>query len=288
VAGMVPGGEARLEVIRTLGDHLGTQSPSPGPQPEEPQGLFTRELDEALLSGRIRAGVHSLKDVPTQLAPGIRYGAFLKREDPRDAFISRDGKTFAELPAGSRLGTSSPRRESQVRAIRPDLKVVPFRGNVDTRLRKLAEGEVDALVLAAAGLKRLGREKEATEWLVPEVMLPAPAQGVICITLREDDGELLGWLKPLDDEETRTCAMAERAFLRTLQGGCRIPVGALARQEGEVLHLSGLVALPSGEELLRHELKGDPSQPEKLGRELASVLLSSGAREILESFGRTS
>src|SRR6185295_11836968 len=251
IARLFPGEEVRLEIVKTLGDQLSAPGAPAGPLEEVPQGIFTRELDEALLSGKIQAAIHSLKDVPTQLPLGIEYGAFLKREDPRDALLSRSGKKFFELPAGSRIGTSSPRREAQIRAVRSDLKVLPLRGNVDTRLRKLSEGEVDAIVIAAAGLRRLGREKEATEFMDPAVMLPAPAQGVVCVTLRQGDEAFLRALKPLNDPETRICAECERAFLRTLQGGCRIPVGALATIDGETLTLSGVIANPNGEQLMR-------------------------------------
>lgn len=287
VARLVPGEGVCLKVVKTLGDHLGTQPLAPGPQADSPQGIFTRELDEALLSAKIRAAIHSLKDVPTQLPNGIRYGALLKREDPRDAFISRSGKTFFELPAGSKIGTSSPRRESQIRAVRSDLQVVPLRGNVDTRLRKMKEGEMDALVLAVAGLKRLGREKEVTELLPAEVMLSAPAQGVLCITIRETDVELLEILKPLNDPDTQVCAEAERSFLRTLQGGCRIPVGALARREGETLSLYGVVANPNGEQIMRNSMKGHVNRSKVLGDELAKAFLKNGAQEILNGFGRS-
>src|SRR5580658_5105440 len=175
IALLFPEEEVRLEVVKTLGDRLSAKEAAEESE-EPPQGLFTKELDEALISGRIRAAIHSLKDVPTILPAGIVYGAFVKREDPRDALISRSGSKFFELPAGSVIGTGSPRREAQIRAIRSDVKIAPLRGNVDTRLRKLKDGEYDAIVIAAAGLKRLGRGSEATEFLEPEVMLPAPAQ----------------------------------------------------------------------------------------------------------------
>jgi len=288
IAKLWPGGDVVLEVVKTLGDQLGTQPLAQGVVEDAPQGLFTRELDEALLSGRIRAAIHSLKDVPTQLPTGIVYGALLKSEDSRDALISRTGKLFAQLSAGSKIGTSSPRREAQIRAARPYLTVVTLRGNVDTRLRKLKEGEYDAVVLAVAGLKRLGREQEATELLSPEVVLPAPAQGVLCVTVRANDRELIDILKPLDDPYTKVCAEAERSFLRTLQGGCRIPVGALARAEGETLFLTGVIAHPNGEQTLRESRKGSVKDPVGLGNELAKALLANGAQEILNGFGRIS
>ncbi len=286
IALLFPGQEVRLEVVKTLGDRLSAQE-AVGDSNEPPLGLFTKELDAALLSGGIRAAIHSLKDVPTVLPAGIGYGAFVKREDPRDVLISKSGSKFFELPAGSLVGTGSPRREAQIRAVRSDLKVAPLRGNVDTRLRKLKEGECDAIVIAAAGLKRLGRGNEATEFLDPEIILPAPAQGVLCVTLRVEDQELKKTLSLLDDGPTRICAEAERSFLRTLQGGCRIPVGALATLEGDTLHLSGVIAHPNGEQIMRHSRKGSANHPGKLGDELARYFLNHGAQEILNGFGRT-
>ncbi len=287
IAALLPEDELHLEIVKTTGDALSAPGAPADPLVDPPQGIFTKELDEALLSGRIRAAIHSLKDVPTQQPPGIVLGLYLKRGDYRDAFISKSGAKLFELPAGSRIGTSSPRREAQIRAVRSDLKVVPLRGNVDTRLRKLQEGEVEAIVLAAAGLSRMGRANEATELLGPELMLPAPAQGVLGVTWREDDLELQEALRPLNDRPTMTCARAERAFLKTLQGGCRIPVGALAVIEGETLILSGIIANPNGEQFMRNALKGSVDRPEDLGDELAKVFLSNGARKILMDFGRS-
>jgi hydroxymethylbilane synthase len=285
VAVLFPGAEVSLETVKTLGDRLGAAE-AVETTGEVPPGLFTRELDEALLGGKIRAAVHSLKDVPTVLATGLQYGAILKREDPRDALISRSGLKFLELPAEARIGTSSPRREAQLKAARADIHVVPLRGNVDTRLRKLREGSVDAIVVAAAGLKRLGREGEITELLDPEVVLPAPAQGILCITIRQDDDELLESLKALDDPAARVCAEAERAFLRTLQGGCRVPVGALAIPDGERLNLKGLIAHTNGMRVMKDSRSGSIDKPQDLGRELAEVFLRDGAGEILKGFGR--
>lgn len=281
------GPEVHLEVIKTLGDSLSADPGALSIPADAPQGVFTKELDEALLSGRIRAAIHSLKDVPTLLPTGIRFGVIPEREDPRDAVISRDGRKLFELPAGSLVGTASPRREAQVRAVRSDLKVVPLRGNVDTRLRKLAEGEVDVILLAAAGLLRLGREGEATEFLDPALMTPSPAQGVLCVTLREGDEEMVDLLRPLEHGPTRTCATAERAFLRALQGGCRVPVGALAVLEGESLALSGVVAHANGEQVMRNSRKGRVDRPEELGEQLAQDLLRSGAKDILSAYGRS-
>jgi hydroxymethylbilane synthase len=287
IAALLPGETVKLEVIKTLGDHMSAKDISDPGTSGPVVGLFTRELDEALLSGRIRAAIHSLKDVPTVLPAGIQYGAFVRREDPRDAFISSSGKKFAELPAGSKVGTNSPRREAQVRALRPDLQVVPLRGNVDTRLRKLRDGEMDAIIIAAAGVRRLGRAAEITEYLDPHVMLPAPAQGVLCVTIAAGDDALLKALEPLNDRESSICAKAERAFLRTLQGGCRIPVGAFAILDNDMLRLGGVVAHPNGEQLMRKELTGSVDKPEELGVELGQVMLRNGAQEILNGFGRS-
>ena len=287
IALLLPQAELHLEVIKTVGDVLSAPGAPDGPLADPPQGIFTRELDEALLSGRIQGAIHSLKDVPTQLPAGIDYGAFLIREDPRDALVSNTGKKFYELPAGSRVGTSSPRREAQIRANRSDLMVLPLRGNVDSRLKKLKAGEMEAIILATAGLKRLGREAEITELLSPELMLPAPAQGVLCLTLRKEDSFFFNALRPLDDRSTRICAMSERSFLRTLQGGCRVPIGALASIEGETLFLSGVIANPNGEQMMRNDMKGSVNHPEELGDELAKVFLRNGAQEILNGFGRS-
>jgi hydroxymethylbilane synthase len=287
VARLFPKDEVVLEVVKTLGDRLSAQEAAE-PAGEPPQGLFTKELDEALLEGRVAMAIHSLKDVPTVLPAGIRYGAFLEREDPRDVLISRDGKKFHQLEPGARVGTSSPRRESQIRAARRDLQVVPLRGNVDTRLRKLAQGEMEAILLAGAGLRRLGRESEATEWVDPNLILPAPAQGVLAVTLLEKNSHMADTLAPLDHQPTRVCAESERAFLRTLLGGCRIPVGALASLHEGILTLTGVVAQPNGEQVMRDSRKGSPQNPRALGEELAKNLLANGAQEILNGFGRTS
>jgi hydroxymethylbilane synthase len=279
--------EIKLEVVKTLGDRLSAKEAQEDAQGEPVVGLFTRELDEALLSGKIRAAIHSLKDVPTVLPKGIQLGVFILRADPRDALISKTGLKLGQLPAGSRIGTSSPRREAQMKALRPDLTVLPLQGNVDTRLRKIAEGEYDAIVIAAAGISRLGRENEITEFLNPAVILPAPAQGVLVVALRLEDKQLQGLLRPLHDIPTWLCARAERSFLRTLQGGCRVPVGALAVLEGEVLFLQGVIAHTDGKQILRFDLKGPVYDPESVGMELAQVFLNNGAKEILDGFGRT-
>jgi hydroxymethylbilane synthase len=285
-AALVPGGRVRLEAIRTLGDRLsaGGAKTSAG---EAPQGLFTKELDEALLSGKIGAAVHSLKDVPTVPPPGIVIGLYLKREDPRDAFVSRDGRGLSEAPPGFRIGTSSPRREAQLRGLGRGFQVLPLVGNLDTRLRKLKAGEYDGIVLAAAGLKRLGLETEVAEYLETGTMIPAPGQGALCLAFRERDLESLECLRPLEDGPTRTCVTAERSFLRVLQGGCRVPVGAWAgRKDGE-LELFGVIARPDGKKSLKGSMRGPEDRPLELGESLAADFLKRGGKEILEDFGRT-
>ena len=288
IAALFKDEEIKLEVVKTLGDRLSAKEAIEDAKGEPVIGLFTRELDEALLSGKIRAAIHSLKDVPTVLPKGIRFGALIKRADYRDALINSSGLKFSQLPDGYRVGTSSPRREAQLKAARPDLVVLPLRGNVDTRLRKLAEGEFDAIVIAAAGLIRLGRGQEITEFLSPEDILPAPAQGVLAVTIREGDVELLKALEPIDDVLTEICAKAERSFLRALQGGCRVPVGALASITDQRLLLKGVIAHTNGQQVLRFEREGSTTEPEKLGNDLAEFFLKNGAKEILHGFGRTS
>ena len=288
IASVLNDAEIKLEVVKTLGDRLSAKEAEEDAKGKDVIGLFTRELDEALLSGRIRVAIHSLKDVPTVLPKGIRLGAFIKRAEPRDALVCETGLKFAQLPAGFRIGTSSPRREAQIKALRSDLAVLPLRGNVDTRLRKLREGEFDAIVIAAAGLIRLRREKEITELLNPADILPAPAQGVLVISFRQEDNELLDSLRPIHDVSTWICARAERSFLRTLQGGCRVPVGALASIDGNDLLLRGVIAHTNGQQILRYDKKGFVTDPEKLGEDLAHFFLNNGAQEILSGFGRTS
>jgi hydroxymethylbilane synthase len=244
-------------------------------------GAFVKELEEALQRGEIDLAVHSLKDLPTQLSEGLVIAAVPERADPRDVLISRDGLTLKALPQGARMGTGSPRRIAQLLALRSDLEIVPIRGNVDTRLRKLEAGEVDALVLAAAGLERLGRADHIVEVLSPEVMLPAVGQGALALEVRADDEFALELLQPFDHPETRAAVTAERAFLGALGGGCRVPIAAYGRIESKQLVLDGLVASPDGRKVLKDRLSGSPDEAEMLGRELAERLLAAGAAELL-------
>ncbi len=244
------------------------------------QGVFVKEIESALLRREIDLAVHSLKDMPSELPDGLTLAAVLLREDPRDALVSRDGLTLETLPPGARVGTGSLRRRAQLRAHRPDLEIVDLRGNVDTRLRKLHAGEYDAIVLALAGLKRLGRT-EATQILPIDVMLPAVGQGVIALEARRDDRRVLSLLHFLHHPPTGLAVTAERAFLAELGVGCRLPVAAYATVEGEQVHLRALVADAEGNRLLKGELVGPTGVAQQLGIDLACQLLAQGAEELL-------
>jgi hydroxymethylbilane synthase len=246
------------------------------------KGLFIKELEVALAERRADIAVHSMKDVPAEMPPGFVIAAFLTRADPRDALLCRRGSALGDLPAGAKLGTSSLRRRAQILAARPDLCIEPLRGNVDTRLSRLENGALDAIVLACAGLVRLGLESHITTRLAPEAMLPAVGQGAIGIECRGDDRRTRALVGALDDAATHTALAAERAFARTLGGSCQSPIAALARIEGDRLTLQGLVAEPDGSRLLRDSLSSECARAETLCEELARRLLESGARELLE------
>jgi len=218
------------------------------------KGLFVKEIEEAILEGRADIAIHSLKDVPPLLAPGLVIGCVPVREDPRDAFVSRSGATFEELPAGSTIGTSSLRRSVQLLAWRPDLQIVPLRGNVDTRLRKCEEGVVDAIVLACAGLSRLGLKARITQVLPTNRCIPAIGQGALGIELREGDAASRALLDPLAHTETTIAVAAERGVMRAVEGNCQVPVAAHARREGAMMHVAALLADPDGSRLQKREL----------------------------------
>jgi hydroxymethylbilane synthase len=243
------------------------------------KGAFLKEIEEALLARDVDLAVHSLKDVPTALPEGLALSAILERADPRDAVLTADGRTLAALPHGSRVGTTSLRRQAQLRAARPDLAVADLRGNVDTRIRRLREGRFDAIVLALAGLARLGRAGEASEVLDTEVMLPAPGQGAIAIETRAEDPEVAQAVAPLDHPATARAVAAERAFLERLGGGCNVPLGAHAVADGDGLHLRALVARVDGTRVVRGESRG--AEAESIGRGLAEDLLGRGAGELI-------
>ncbi len=251
------------------------------------KGLFTKEIEEALLANRIDAAVHSMKDVPTWLPDGLEISTILPREDPRDAIVSAGGQDLAGLPAGSVVGTASLRRQAQVLLARPDLQVVPFRGNVETRLRKLAEGEVDATLLAMAGLKRLGKAGEVSAVLAPEDMLPAVAQGAIGLEIRADDGLTRGYLAALDDRDSAIRVAAERACLEVLDGSCRTPIAAFAELEagGAEMRLRALVALPDGSQAHRAERRGAAEDGAALGRDAGAELRAAAGPAFFAALG---
>ena len=246
------------------------------------KGLFVKEIEEALLAGEIDLAVHSMKDVPTQLPKGLAILCVPQREDPRDALISRTGCTFKDLPHGAKVGTSSLRRQAQFLHARPDLKIEMLRGNLDTRLRKLREGHYDAIVLAVAGLRRLGWTHEITEYLDPHISLPAIGQGALGIEGRQDDVLVRSLLSRLDHPLTRVAVLAERALLDRLEGGCQVPIAAHATVSGTGLRLEGLVASVDGKEMIRDVVEGTTEHASDVGRQLAERLLARGGDKILK------
>lgn len=277
MARLHPNHKFQIGVVQTSGDK----------RPDVPldqmgqRGVFVKEMELALLRRQVDMAVHSLKDVPTQLMDGLTIAAITAREDVRDVFVSRSGFPLSGLAAGCRVGTGSLRRAAQIRAFRPDLEVVPIRGNVDTRLRKAMAGEVDGVVVAAAGLARLGWLRRATEILSLEVMLPAIGQGALALEVRADDQEALPVAAALDHWETRQATTAERALLSRLGGWCHVPIAALGTVHDGRLRLRGLVADVGGRRLLRAEIEGDAEEAEALGIALAEELLAQGAEELL-------
>lgn len=245
------------------------------------KGLFVKELEAAMLEGRADLAVHSIKDVPMALPAGLSIAAILTREDPRDAFVSNRHGTLAALPPGARVGTSSLRRQCQIRAMRPDLELLDLRGNVNTRLARLDAHHYDAIVLAAAGLRRLGMAARIAEALEPGMLLPAVGQGAIGIEIRDDDRELHALLGALHDADTARCVLAERALNRALQGGCQVPIAAHATLEGATIRLRALVGTVDGTRILHAGGSGPRDAPEQLGESVAAQLLADGAAAIL-------
>jgi len=270
-----PGLSAELVSIRTTGDREQTRRLAE----IGGKGLFTKEIEEALLDRRIDLAVHSLKDMETVLPTGLEIGAVLARDDPRDALISRSGGRLADLPQRARVGTASLRRRAQLLRWRGDLEIVPIRGNVDTRLAKLASGEFDALVLALCGLERLGKAGLASEILAPEVMLPAVGQGALAIECRTGDGSLRQLLAPLHDPASAACVAAERAMLAALDGSCRTPIAGLAAITGDRLALDALLLAPDGSAERRDRIAGTIDDAVGLGRELGARLRSGAGPE---------
>lgn len=263
------------KIIRTEGDRLLDVSlPEIGGK-----GLFTSDLEQALLNGHVQAAVHSLKDLPTDDSPGLTLGAIPERADPRDALVCPNGHTLAELPSGSIIGTSSNRRSAQLLAYRPDFQIKPIRGNIDTRLRKVQAGDYDAIVLAAAGLFRLGLEEQITDYLPYELMLPAPGQGALAVQCMSEDVQTLHLLQAIDHPETRVAVKAERAFLSALGGGCSLPVGAIASVQSGEIKLNGVVAAMDGTQILRVSAAGH--DPDLVGQELADEAIRLGASILL-------
>jgi hydroxymethylbilane synthase len=285
------GVETELIRIRTSGDRM--QS-APVAQINEQigaesggKGIFIKELEEALLAGEVDLAVHSMKDVPTETPAGLAFPAITRREDPRDCLISRTGRTLKTLAPGARIGTSSLRRQAQIRHQRPDVEVDDLRGNVDTRLKKLDAGEFDAIVLAMAGVNRLGLAGRITQVLGEDVMIPAVGQGALGIETRADDRSTAGLISALDDAETRACVTAERALLQALQGGCQVPLGAIGVIRSGELRLDAGVFSAAGSEYVRRSESGPPEKAQEIGNRLADALIKAGADRILQLAGRT-
>ncbi|HDP98084.1 MAG TPA: hydroxymethylbilane synthase [bacterium] len=271
-----------IKIIKTKGDViLDTPLAKIGDK-----GLFTKEIEDALLNNEIDLAVHSMKDLPTLLPKELKIGAVLKREDPRDAFISHKYRRFIDLPRGAIIATSSLRRGANVLMHRPDLKLVDIRGNVDTRLRKLIKFDYDGMILAVAGLIRLGYQSEISEIISPELMLTAAAQGALGIEIRETDASMSELIAPLNDQDAEICVRAERAFLKRLEGGCQVPIGTLATVQNESIVLKGIVSALNGKPSFRDEIKGEKNEPEHLGEKLAEHLLAVGAQNILNEIYR--
>jgi hydroxymethylbilane synthase len=270
--------EIVLQVIKTTGDKiLDVPLSQVGGK-----GLFVKEIEDALLAGAIDLAVHSMKDVPAELPEGLEIGIIPEREDPRDVLITRNGEGLFDLPVGSRVGTSSLRRAAQMKRLRPDLVTLNLRGNLDTRLRKLQDGLYDAIVLAAAGLHRMGWEDRITSYLDVSEFVPAIGQGALGIELRSEDQETRRLLAPLNDFDTAVAVEAERSFLRRLEGGCQVPIGGYARVLEGSIELTGLVASLDGTEIFRGRRTAPREEAQSLGTSLAEELLEAGARRVLE------
>jgi hydroxymethylbilane synthase len=273
------GHEVEIEIVHTTGDKItdvalamvGTK------------GMFTKEIEEALADGRVDLAVHSLKDLPTELPPGFEIAAITKREDARDAFCSRLYSNVENLPRGARVGTSSLRRQAQLKAIRPDLDIHPLRGNVDTRLRKLEQGEYDAIILASAGLNRLGKTELIKQIIPAQIMCPAAGQGALAIEIRQADSATRQHVEFLNDDAARAATTCERALLNRLGGGCQVPIGAFAEMLNGKLHLEAIVADPDGSKVLRESRDGNFNDPEQLGSDVGETLLTRGGEQILEA-----
>jgi hydroxymethylbilane synthase len=271
------GHEVEIEIIKTTGDKI-TDVPLAR---VGTKGMFTKEIEEALAAGRVDFAVHSLKDLPTEILPSFEIAAVTKRDDPRDVLCSRKYASIDALPRAARVGTSSLRRQAQLKAPRPDLEVSPLRGNVDTRLAKLEAGEYDAIILAAAGLNRLGKTELIKQFIPADVMCPAAGQGALAIEVRAGDSSTLRMLKFLDDPDARATTICERTLLGRMGGGCQVPIGALAEVRSGRLHLQAVVASPDGLQILRESADGQ--DPVQLGESVGGALLRRGGKAILEA-----
>jgi len=274
------GVKTRIEVIKTTGDNITDVALARVGEVAGLKGVFTKEIEEALLDGSIDLAVHSLKDLPTELPDGLTIGIVPEREDPRDALV---GKTLDELKPGDRVGSGSLRRAAQIRRLKPGVETLDIRGNVDTRLRKLDEGHYDAIILACAGLRRLGLQDRITEALDAELMAPAIGQGALGIEVRIGDGVTLEAVSPLNHIPTHLAVEAERSLLEAFGGGCQVPLGGHARIDGDDLHLSAAVFSTDGETLIRDEVTGPMTEARELGRQLAESLKAKGADTLLPS-----
>lgn len=273
----ITGLPVELKIIKTTGDKiLDVPLAKVGGK-----GLFTKELEVELMAGTVDLCVHSMKDVPTELPEGLGICAMPPRVDPRDVIVSGAGYNLDSLPQGAKLGTSSLRRRSQVVAMRPDLEIVDVRGNLDTRMSKAENGELDAVILAAAGIKRLGWESRITHFIEPEQMVSAVGQGAIGVEIREDDEFMADVCAKIADPDTMTCVTAERVVMRKLEGGCQVPIGAYARLNGDVLMMDGMVGSVDGSTILREHLEGPASDPIALGEAMVAALLALGADKVL-------
>jgi len=276
------GVEAEIVIIKTSGDKM-QQSPL---TQIGGKGIFIKELEDALLDESIDLAVHSVKDIPTETPSRLSFPAVCRRDDIRDCLISATGSTLANLKRHARVGTSSLRRQAQLLHLRPDLDIRELRGNVDTRLRKVGDGQYDAIVLAKAGLDRLGWSERISETFSPEVFMPAVGQGAIAVETRLGDNETADLLAKLDDSETRSSIIAERAMLKTLQGGCQVPIGAWARIERGEMVIEACVTSADGLQFVKQRLTGPPEQSAELGEQIARLLIEAGAQSILEEVGR--
>jgi hydroxymethylbilane synthase len=269
---------AEITVIKTSGDIMQDVSLAQ----IGGQGVFVKEIEEALLSGGIDLAVHSMKDVPGETPEALMFAAILPREDMRDVLVSRGNVKMEFMPRGARIGTGSLRRGAQIKAMLSDLEIVPLRGNIDTRLKKIETENLTGIILAAAGMKRLGYVQKITQFLPIELMLPAVGQGALGLQIRKTDTELLKVLAKLNHEQTATEVTAERSYLRALGGGCRLPIAAYGLIEGQRLTLQGLLAAPNGNSVIRDKVWGEPDDAEELGRKLADTILEKGGRQLLK------